>query len=74
MKNYCREFTTHKLISVNEQGRLYFNRISAGFSLDKFPHTAGTHLQHSDIHPKQSNHVETVALISKVNGCRISAI
>ena len=33
--------------------------------LDKFPYTAGTHLQYMDINPKQSGHVETVVLLSQ---------
>lgn len=35
--------------------------------LDKFPHTDGTYLQHPDINPEQSCHVETVCLLSKLH-------
>jgi len=37
-------------------------------TLDKFPHTVGTYLQYSDINSEQSGHVETVVLMSRVDG------
>ena len=49
--------------------------------IDQFPRTNGADSclftvtgQYPNIKMEQSCHVETVALISKVNGCRISAI